>query len=1013
MSREKSKWNYWAALLLSFLFFATISTSGAFATEYHATIQLQADTSVTLRGRVVTTEEPPQPLAGANVQIKGSSQIVETDEDGYFNITAKRGDVLVFSIIGYQPYEHTVTRSTSTLSIPLKEDVGALGEVVVTGMTEQQRKHIASSVATVNISSNIGGKPITQLSQALQGGVTGIQVTQGSGIPGRDAAQILIRGIGTTGNSNPLILVDGIPMEMNDIDPLTVESITVLKDAAAAASYGSRAANGVIVVTTKRGIPGRVTVTYDGYYGVQSSTFLPNTADGPVYMRMANEARENSGLSSAFSDDIIAKTASGEDPLRYPNTNWLDLMINRAAPITNHSVSVSGGNNLARFAVTGNYMYQEGMLPVTHNQRFNLRANTSITLTDDFVVNLDLLAIRGDRKEPQRPSNDTYGGNRLLEDLYRVPPYILPRYPDRDGKKFYQSYLTLANPLAVVEQNGYQRWRDDVTSVNIQPKWRVFPGFNLRGQFNYRVNSTHNTEFSDGFVFFDYFSGNQVAPTNWNARRTSGIGRNTYFFLSGSADYSYRKSGHNLFAILGGSQERSAEGNWNQWSILSAYSKINYSFKDRYLLELSGRVDGSSRFGPGNKFGFFPSIAAGWNVHNEKFMENVNFISNLKLRASYGTLGNQNIGLYQYQSPIRTPDGLETRFGNPDITWESVDMLDIGMDLGLFEGNKLEITIDYYRKLTRDMLQNPEVSLVGGMISPTSVTTPSNPPINSGDVLNTGFEFAANYFERLNKNLTLSFRPGFTYNINEIKFLPGIVMTSPNQTEWMIRSNQIGYPIRSYYGYRTGGLLQASDFDGAGNPLVPVISSSVKPGDIKYLDLSGDGKITEDDMTMLENQVPKLNYFANLGFTYRNFDFELLLQGTGKSAAALSGMMALPLDESFDGGIPTEYYSQNYWTPDRTDARFPRLRAQPADNKLSSDFWLENGAYLRFKYIQAGYTFNSSKMKVLGINAMRVYVNTQNPFTITSMRLMDPESRGNQWSYPIMRFYTIGVNVKF
>ena len=1013
---KEGGWSY-LALFLSCLFWIAASATNAFAGETtpksDPSTVLQ-DSSLTIRGRVVNTKEPPQPIAGTSVQVKGTAQATQTDADGYFNIRAKRGDILIFSNIGYEDYEYTVIRATATLSVPLLEEAGALDEVVVTGMTEQQRKHIASSVATVNINSQIGGKPITQLSQALQGGVTGIQVTQGSGIPGRDASTILIRGMGTTGNSNPLILVDGIPMDMNDIDPMTVESITVLKDAAAAASYGSRAANGVIVVTTRRGIPGRVQVTYDGYYGVQSSTFLPNTVDGPVFMRMANEALTNAGQAIRYNDDIIQRTASGEDPLRYPNTNWLDLMINRAAPITNHSMSASGGNNLARFAVTGNYMYQDGMLPVTHSERFNLRANTSVTLSDKFVINLDMLGIRSDRKEPQRISNENLGGNRLLEDLYRVEPTVLPRYPDRDGKQFYGTFLDLANPLAVIEQNGYRRWRDDLTSINIQPKWEVMPGLNLRGQFNYRVNSTHTTEFSDGFVFFDYFTGGQIAPTNWNARRVVSLGRNTDFYLSGSADYTYRQNDHNIFAIVGASQEQRAQGSWDQWAIASTYAKVNYAFKDRYLLELTGRADGSSRFGTGHKWGFFPSVAAGWNLHNEDFMQSVDFVSNLKLRASYGTLGNQNIGLYLYQSPIQTSNGLETRFGNPGLTWESVDMLDIGMDLGLFRNNKLEITFDYYRKLTRNMLQNPEVSLVGGMISPSNVTSPSNPPVNSGNVLNTGFELSANYFERLNNNITLSIRPGFTYNENKITDLPGVVMTAINQTEWMFRRNEIGYPIRSYYGYKSDGLLQASDFAADGvTPQVPVISSSARPGDIKYVDMTGDGDITEDDMVMLDNLVPKVNYFANVGFTYRKFDFEFLLQGTGKSAAALSGMMALPLDYSFDGGIPTEYYADNYWTSDRTDARFPRLNAQPGNNKLSSDFWLENGAYMRFKYIQAGYTFDSPKMRTFGVNAVRVYLNAQNPLTISSMRLMDPESRGNQWSYPIMRFYTMGVHVKF
>lgn len=966
------------------------------------TVKAVQDSLLTIRGTVYDTHEPPVVLPGVTVQVRGTNRGVTTDEAGNFVIDAHRGDVLVFSMVGFLSVEHPVTRSLNSLPVALQDDVDVLEEVVVTGLSEQQKKHIASSVATLNIESNIVGKPITQLSQALQGGVTGIQVNQASGMPGRDAAQILVRGMGTLGNSNPLILVDGVPMGMDDIDPVTVESITVLKDAAAASSYGSRAANGVIVITTKRGVPGRVQVTYDGYYGVQRPTFLPELVDGPTYMRMDNEAAINSGFSAPFTQGMIDSTARGVDPLAYPNTNWLDLITERNTPLTSHSVSVSGGNQVARFAITGNYLSQDGMVPVSDMHRYNLRANTSITVADNFVVNLDLLTNRTQRREPQRPSET--GGNLLIEDLYRLPPNMVARYPDKDGQAFYDSYLTLGNPLAVAEQGGFRSWRTEVSNINLHPKWEVLPGLNLRGQFNYQIQSYHNVEHRDAFIFFDYETGNVIQP-NWGVLRVSDINKNNYYFLGASADYSRRLGKHNLFGIAGYSQEQRAEGNWNQWSILSAYAKLNYAYDDRYLLEATIRMDGSSRFGPGEKYGYFPSVAVGWNVHNEAFMQGLDVVNNLKLRTSYGELGNQSIGLYLYQSTISASTGVETKFGNPDLTWEKVGMFNAGIDLGLFKGNKIEVTADYYRKTTTDMLMSPQVSLVGGISS--------NPAINDGNVLNKGWEVAVNYFEQFD-NWSLSVRPGFTWNDNKITHLPGgPYTTATNASTWVRIADEIGYPIRSYRGYKTDGLLQSSDFDAAGNPLVPVISDQAEPGDIKYLDLDNSGEIDDDDITYIGNPVPSMNYFANLRLTVKNFDLEFLLQGTGKSSAMLTGMMALPLDESHANGTPTVYYSENYWTPERTGARFPKLREAPGINKYTSDFWLENGAYLRVKYIQAGYTFKPRALRHVGVNSLRVYLNAQNPITFKNMVLMDPESRGGAWTYPVMEMYTIGVNMRF
>ncbi len=562
------------------------------------------DSLITIRGRVYDMHEPPSVLPGVSVMIKGSTTGTSTDADGYFTIKARKNDVLVFSMISFLSFEYTVSKADKSLNISLKENVSALNEIVVVGLNEQQKKHIASSIASLNIKSNIEGKPITTLSQSLQGGVTGINVSQASGLPGGDAATIKIRGISTLGNSNPLVLVDGIPMDMNHIDPVTVESVTVLKDAAAASSYGSRGANGVIVVTTKRGVAGEVAVVYDGYYGVQHATSLPQTVDAPTYMRMLNEASFNINPTSSlpFTQEQIDNTANGMDPVANPgkafaNTNWLDLLIDDAAPISSNSLSVSGGNSVARFAVTGNYTYQKGIIPLSDMKRFNIRANTTISLSDKFQVNLDMLAIRRNMKQPNRPTATGVTGNRLIDDMYRVPPTVIPRYPDRDGHAFYGQYVDIVNPLAYTEVGGQKNAEYGQASINLQPKWEVFNNFNLKGLFSFRLNSDVLRDTRDNFNHFEYETGNLLRT--WALQRAVTLHRGSYYYVGLTADYTLNINDHRLFALAGVSQEDENTVLWDEFSMVSAYTKLNYSYKDKYLLEGTIRTDGSSRFGPG------------------------------------------------------------------------------------------------------------------------------------------------------------------------------------------------------------------------------------------------------------------------------------------------------------------------------------------------------------------------------------------------------------------------------
>ncbi|MGV3640182.1 MAG: SusC/RagA family TonB-linked outer membrane protein [Adhaeribacter sp.] len=954
------------------------------------------DQALTIRGTVYSTSEPPEALPGATVRIKNSSIGTVTDEKGFFTLQAKKGDVLVFTMISFGTFEYTVKKAENNLSIALKEDVSSLNEVVVVGFSEQQKKHVASAVSSLNVATQMEGKPVTQISQALQGGVTGINVNQGSGMPGSDVAKIVIRGNSNLSLPEPFVLVDGMPLDMNDLDPATIESITVLKDAAAAAIYGSRAANGVILVTTKRGTPGKISVRYNGYAGVQTPTFLPEIVDAPTYANMYNEAQINSGRQPLYSDDYIAKTISGEDPLNYPNTDWQKLIVNKAAPMTSHTLAVSGGNSTARFAFTGTYLYQKGMLPVNDGKKFNIRANTSVSLSEKFTLYLDALAIKSYNRQPWRPNN--FNGNRILQDVYRVPPTVVSRYPDVQGKAIYGRYADIVNPLAYAERGGFQGQGEDIATINLQPKWGILPGLNFNGQFSLKINSQVTQYNRDPYNFFDYFTGEHLQT--WTASRGSSQYRNTAYYAAANLDYTIEKGDHYLFLLAGYSQDERGNGPWQKLKILSGYGKANYSFKNRYLAELTMRGDGSSKFGPGNKWGFFPSAAVGWNMHNESFMQGLSFVSNLKLRASYGLLGNEGaIGPYRYQTLIGA-NGVEGTLGNPDITWETVSMFNTGLDLGLFKGNKVELTLDYYNKLTTDLLMSPPISYVGGFTG--------TPPLNGGEVRNRGFEAALNYNEKVNKDFSFYLKPGFTFNDNRIMKLG---LGAPYISGSSIHN--VGDPIRSYYGYASNGLLQKSDFDDEGNPLVPVFTGQ-QPGDIRYVDQDDDGVLSSSDQKVLRRFVdPRTVYFGNFGGRYKNLDFEMLVQGAGERAVLYASMHARPLDESSDGGIPSVYFSQNYWTPERPDAEFPRLQVNAGSNKLFSDFWFRNGAYTRVKFLQLGYNFNSVWLQKAGISSGRVYVNAQNPFTWTDLKLIDPESQGNEYTYPITKVYTIGFNLKF
>ncbi|WP_027126163.1 SusC/RagA family TonB-linked outer membrane protein [Gelidibacter mesophilus] len=948
-----------------------------------------------VQGRVYDSNEPPMAIAFVTVAVKNTNKGVITDDNGYFTIEVERGDILRFSSVGYSSQEFKVEKAYPDLIISLKEDIAKLDELVITGYGEERKMNMISSISTLDVAKNVANKPITSMSQALQGGVTGLTVTQSTGLPGGDAASIKIRGISTLGHSDPLVLVDGIPMDMNDLDPNTIESVTVLKDASAAAIYGARAANGVIIIKTQRGKTGQVSVSYNAYVGIQNATYLPDFMDGGDYMEMVNTAYINNGGNGIYNQETIDITRNKSDIFNYPNTNWLDETWIKNPLMTSHSVGVQGGNNIARFALTVNYLDQEGFIENVGFERVNIRANTTITLTDNVTVNMDFNAIRKDQMETNIRDGET---DYVLNYIYRAPPNLVPKYPSKDGIDFYGIFFEMRNPKAMLERGGFTQRLDDNMSINLQPKWEILPNLNLNGQYSYRINSDAMKQSRDAYNFFEYETG--VLNYTWDNVRSSSTGRSSYYFLGANVDYTYVNDKHRLFLLGGYNQELTNAGNWDQWAMRSYFGKANYTYNNKYLAEVTFRADGSSRFGQDNKNGYFPSFGLGWNMHEESFLNEYSWLDNLKLRVSYGQLGNENIGLYQYQNLVSAGNGVETVFGNPNITWETVNMLNYGFDLAIFDD--FTLNFDVYDKLTKDIILSPPTSLIGGTTSA---------KINAGEVRNRGFELSVNYSRNF-EDAYFAVHGGISRNKNVVEKLPGGPYINGSSI------HKVGYALGSNYRFLTDGLLQESDFTtNATGELIPkegvTLWGDQKPGDIKFIDVNGDGNFDNNDRVITGDGQPDFNYFTNFSAGYKNWDFELLLQGVQGVNAAYSGAHAIPLNLNGDSGSTPQKFHSDYWTPSNPNAYYPRPTPEPGNNLQPSDYWNFDASYLRVKYIQLGYTFKEGLLSPVGIKSGRIYVNAQNPFTFTSQKVTDPENLGGSSTYPLIKVLTLGINAKF
>jgi TonB-linked SusC/RagA family outer membrane protein len=990
-------------------------------------------------------------LPGVTVSVKGTGNGTVTDADGRFEINVPGSSaILVFSYVGYLAKEVPVNNQLQ-LDVVLTEDTRQLNQVVVVGFGTQKKVNLTGAVAMVG-EKELAGRPVTSMSSALQGLLPGLTAVSNTGFPGDNKTTLRIRGTGTTNNSNPFVLIDGVPGDINFLNPTDIESISVLKDAASASIYGSRAANGVILVTTKRGRQNqKPTVSYNGYYGFQKPYALPKMVGSAEYMEMLNEAQRNVNLPETYTAEDIQKAKDGTDPDYFANTNWPKALFKSTAPQQEHNLSINGGTQDVTYYFSYGRQDQKGLVEGDQYKfwRNNVRARlTAIRLFD--IVDLDGNLGYIDRMQNQ-PAGGTDGDQGPIYTALTMSPLNPVKFTN--GNWGYGGGSS--NPLAVATDGGYNNFRSQEVTGNVQAKVHILKNLDFTGQYGTNIINQLRSTFSrkidyyypdSGEFWYTNATSNKLETRDYTSRLQN---------ISGLLNYSFSLQKHNFKLLAGyqqetyryesflgskqnfpsddvpifnlGSDNPNVTGDAYQYALRSWFGRINYDYNEKYLLELNMRYDGSSRYESNLRYGTFPSASAGWRFSRENFIKDntaFRWLNEGKLRASYGVLGNQYgadaqdsyAEWYPYMDVltgvgtmpignILTRGVAQITLANPLLRWEKMSMLNFGIDLA-FLNNRLTFTGDWFDKRSKDIqMKKPMPDVLGLQV----------PDQNIGEVSNKGWEISLGWADHINE-VTYGFTAQLSDVRNKVVNLGGAPPVLDN------RILQVGYPIEAFYGYRTDGLAQENDFtkDAAGKyvpnfAIFDADKGKVAPGDIKFRDLNGDGRITADkDREVIGDAFPRYTYSLRGNLGWKSFDFSFFLQGVGKGNGYMSGV-GIHTFQAF-GSYPQEVH-RDHWTPQNTDAWYPRFTYLDTRNTTMrmSDYWLQNAAYFRLKNIQIGYTLPARWTSRLRIQRLRAYVSADNLFTKTDFfYAYDPETvTGSGGEYPQVKTFVFGLNINF
>lgn len=1003
--------------------------------------------AIDIKGKVL--DESGQGLPGASVKVKGKTQTAVTDVNGAFSLkNLSEDDVLQISYVGYVTQELKVSKSAD-INVKLVPQPSQLGELVVVGFGTQKKANVIGSVAQVS-AKEINDRPVSSLSNALTGMLPGVSIIQRSGQPGVTKTSIQVRGVGSFGASAAaLILVDGIPVNsFDDIDPNDVENISVLKDASTAAIYGSRASNGVILVTTKTGksSDGKIKIAYNGYSGTQKATQYPEFVNSAEYASLMNEA-----VPGAYTPEQIEKYRNGSDPDNYPNVNYADLVFKKSTFQTGHNLSFSNSTQNTQYMLSMGYLYQNGIVKNNDYSRYNLRFNMTNTFRPNLKLTTRLSGAQYLNHEPAPPATlDWTGMLGNISQVMRVPAIYANKLSNGD---YGLGVVGKGTPVSYSDNDSFFKDKQTDLLVNTRLDWDIIKDLKLSIIAGYTQLNDNSQRFLANQRLTSKLTLGPGSLNQGNAVNTyktlqqlaeykKVIGKHEFGVLLGHS-YEYKKfssftanrTGYNSNTLTelnaGDANTQKNTGTAAEYALDSYFGRLNYNYAGKYLAEGTIRYDGSSRFPANNKYAGFSAMAVGWRISEESFLKDkLSWLTDLKLKASIGVLGNQNIMLndteqdyYPYQGKL-TP-GKNYPFGgalssgvayvtltDPNIHWESTRTKDAGVDATLFKG-KLNLTATYFDRYTYDILVSPSGSVSNVLGFGVGVQ-------NSGKLSNKGWEFTAAYRDQIGEfaynistNLSIINNKVLDLGVGNITQLNGL--TGNGSTLF------IGSPMQLYYGYVAEGLFKDAN-DIANYADQKTINPKVQPGDIRYKDISGpngvpDGKVDAIyDRKVLGSRIPKYSYGINLGASYRNFDFSVLLQGVAKVNGYLSNYAGYAF---YQNGNIQKWQAENHWSSANPDpnAKYPRLEAitnQGTPNTLTSSFWMLNGNYLKVRNVQLGYKFNGLGLKKEGIENLRVYLTAQNPLAFSKYpKGWDPEINTEGDYYPIMANYTLGLNINF
>ena len=977
------------------------------------------------------TDVSGEPIIGANIRIKGTTTGTITDIDGNFSIEAEPQSVIEVSYIGYLTQE-TVINNQKSIRFLLKEDTKTLDEVVVIGYGVQKKADLTGSVANIN-TEKLNTQSNANIGQALQGKIAGVDIVSQGGAPG-SGTRIMVRGIGTLSNASPLYIVDGMYMNSIDhINPNDIASIDVLKDASSAAIYGSRAANGVIIVTTKEGsnTEGKPIIDLSVNLGISTASKFLDMLDAKGWAEVTTIARQAIGKPALdMATDLANK----------PDNDWQDIMF-RPALMQNYNLSVKGGGKYSTYYTGLGYFNQDGIVKGTNYQRYNIQSKNDYK-RGIFSAGTNLIISFSHDK----PLHQELRGGMIGTILQSVP--TLEKYDDtREGGYggTYGDVVNIPHPLAIIDDNIMDRYNENVKIfANLYAQIELFKGLkyklNLTPDFSFERYKNYLNKYDFGLA-----TNSITQLTERQRRRRNILVENLLTFdrtfgehkISALAGYTYQDSRfrhiqaygeglpQGLEEIDAATTNRSNEGNSWRSVLTSILGRVFYSYQNKYLFTATIRRDGSSKFGKNNRYGYFPSFSLGWNVAEEKFMENVHWLDQLKLRGGYGVLGNQEIDNYQYSSTITTginyPDGngglllgaFPKNFANPDIKWEETAMTNVGIDFMAFN-NRLSLTADYYVKNTKDILLTVPIPISSGG---------ANDPIrNAGKIRNNGFEFNLGWMDQPNPDISYGITLIGSFNKNKVIAMgseSGSIKGGSTNQNITTSETKAGYPIGGYWLISTAGYFNSQEEVDAYAKDGKKIQPAAEPGDIKFVDANNDGVINDDDRVFQGSPFPDFTFALNGNMRYKNFDLSIGLQGVLGNKIYNATRQTL---EDVTKGSNFLASCLDYWTPENKNASHPRLTwDDPNRNtRAESDRYLENGSYLRLRSVQLGYTFPQTWFKG-AIQHARVYINAENLFTITSYSGYSPDVNADNanyrgfdnFIYPTNRTFMLGLNVTF